>query len=52
SLIFPCACFLRIVKGNVTRFQGSLCVIIITIGIVSAVFGTYASLSEIIRQLL
>ncbi|KAK9064086.1 hypothetical protein SSX86_017958 [Deinandra increscens subsp. villosa] len=52
SLIFPCACFLRIVKGNVTHFQGSLCVLIITIGMVSAVFGTYTSLSEIIQQLL
>ncbi|XP_076945476.1 amino acid transporter AVT1C-like [Bidens hawaiensis] len=52
SLIFPCAFFLQIVKGNVTLFQVSLCVLIIVIGIVSAVFGTYTSLSEIIQQLL
>ncbi|KAM0042648.1 putative amino acid transporter, transmembrane domain-containing protein [Helianthus debilis subsp. tardiflorus] len=52
SLIFPCACFLRIIKGNVTRFQRSLCVLIITIGMVSAVSGTYTSLCEIIQQLL
>lgn len=52
SLIFPCACFLRILKGNVTRFQGSLCVLIIAIGIVSLSFGTYTAISEIIQQYL
>ncbi|XP_024991363.1 amino acid transporter AVT1C [Cynara cardunculus var. scolymus] len=51
SLIFPCACFLRIVRGNVTRLQGSLCVLIIAIGFVSLAFGTYGALSEIIQQL-
>ncbi|KAI3734723.1 hypothetical protein L6452_14199 [Arctium lappa] len=51
SLIFPCACFLRIVRGNVTRLQGTLCVLIITIGFVSLAFGTYTALSEIIQQL-
>ncbi|XP_076910846.1 amino acid transporter AVT1C-like [Bidens hawaiensis] len=52
SLIFPCGCFLRIVKGNVARFQVSLCVLIIAIGIVSPMFGTYTRLSEIVQQLL
>nr|XP_043613524.1 amino acid transporter AVT1C-like [Erigeron canadensis] len=52
SLIFPCVCFLRIVKGDVTRFQVSFCALIIIVGLVSAVFGTYTSLYEIIEQFL
>nr|GEU54543.1 amino acid transporter AVT1C-like [Tanacetum cinerariifolium] len=52
SFIFPCACFLRIVRGNVTSFQGWLCILIIAIGIVSLSIGTYTSLSEIVQQLL
>ncbi|XP_021976931.1 amino acid transporter AVT1B [Helianthus annuus] len=51
SLIFPCACFLRLLRGNVTHFQGSLCVLIIAIGIISLAFGTYTALSEIIQLL-
>nr|GEV59229.1 amino acid transporter AVT1C-like [Tanacetum cinerariifolium] len=52
SMIFPCACFTYLRSGNITRIQGSLCVLIVTIGSVSAVFGTYTALSEIIQQLL
>ncbi|KAM0005910.1 putative amino acid transporter, transmembrane domain-containing protein [Helianthus debilis subsp. tardiflorus] len=51
SLIFPCACFLRLLKGKITRFQGSLCVLTIAIGIISSVFGTYTALSKIIQLL-
>ncbi|KAL4575224.1 hypothetical protein LXL04_022066 [Taraxacum kok-saghyz] len=52
SLIFPCACFLRILRGNVTRFQVSLCVLIIATGFISLSFGTYTAISEIIQQYL
>ncbi|XP_052623028.1 amino acid transporter AVT1B [Lactuca sativa] len=52
SLIFPCACFLRILRGNVTHFQVSMCVLIIAIGVISLSFGTYTSISEIIQQYL
>ncbi|KAM0042645.1 putative amino acid transporter, transmembrane domain-containing protein [Helianthus debilis subsp. tardiflorus] len=51
SLIFPCACFLSLLRGNVTHFQGSLCVLIIAIGFISLAFGTYTALSEIIQLL-
>ncbi|XP_019433817.1 PREDICTED: vacuolar amino acid transporter 1-like [Lupinus angustifolius] len=51
TLILPCACFLRILKGKVTQLQTVLCITIITVGSVSAVFGTYSALSEIVKSL-
>jgi len=51
TLILPCLCFLSILKGKITRFQVSLCVLIIAVGTVSLGIGTYTSLSEIIQQL-
>ncbi|PSR98024.1 Vacuolar amino acid transporter like [Actinidia chinensis var. chinensis] len=51
TLILPCACFLSILRGKITRFQGSVCILIIAVGVVSSVFGTYSSLSEIIENL-
>ncbi|KAE9589894.1 putative amino acid transporter, transmembrane domain-containing protein [Lupinus albus] len=51
TLILPCACFLRILKGKVTQLQVVLCITIITVGSVSAVFGTYSALSEIVKSL-
>ncbi|KAI7753037.1 hypothetical protein M8C21_016792 [Ambrosia artemisiifolia] len=51
TLILPCVCFLSILKGNITRFQGSFCVLIIIVGVMSSAIGTYMSISEIIHQL-
>lgn len=51
TLILPCACFLSILRGKVTRFQASFCILIIVVGVVSAVFGTYSALSKIIENL-
>ncbi|KAI7735995.1 hypothetical protein M8C21_022407, partial [Ambrosia artemisiifolia] len=51
TLVLPCLCFLSILKGKTTRFQVSLCVLIIAVGTVSLGIGTYTSLSEIIQQL-
>ncbi|RYR36462.1 hypothetical protein Ahy_A09g041427 isoform D [Arachis hypogaea] len=51
TLILPCACFLRILRGKVTRFQAVLCITIISIGVVCAVFGTYSALAEIVKSL-
>ncbi|XP_059628336.1 amino acid transporter AVT1C-like [Cornus florida] len=49
TLILPCACFLSIMKGKVNRIQVSLCVLIITVGVVSSAFGTYSALYNIIK---
>ncbi|GMP22588.1 hypothetical protein CsSME_00000543 [Camellia sinensis var. sinensis] len=51
TLILPCACFLRILRGKVTLLQGLLCILIIVVGAVSAVVGTYSALSQIIENL-
>ncbi|XP_059666050.1 amino acid transporter AVT1C-like [Cornus florida] len=51
TLILPCACFLSIFGKKVTRFQGSLCVLIIAVGIVSSSIGTYSAVSKIIESL-
>lgn len=51
SLILPCACSLRILKGKVTRSQALVCVLIIAIGVLSSTFGTYSALSKIIESL-
>lgn len=51
TLILPCACFLSILRGKVTRFQGALCIIIIIVGTISSAFGTYSSLWKIIESL-
>ncbi|XP_022992098.1 amino acid transporter AVT1C-like [Cucurbita maxima] len=51
SLILPCACFLSILKGKVTRLQGIVCGIIIVIGLIAAAFGTYSSVLKIAQNL-
>ncbi|KAL4015508.1 hypothetical protein IC575_023093 [Cucumis melo] len=51
SLILPCACFLSILKGKVTRLQGIVCVIIMVIGLIAAAFGTYSSVLKIVQNL-
>ncbi|KAF5798979.1 putative amino acid transporter, transmembrane domain-containing protein [Helianthus annuus] len=51
TLILPCVCFLSILKGNISWFQGSFCALIILVGIISSAIGTYTSILEIIHQL-
>ncbi|XP_065031739.1 amino acid transporter AVT1C-like isoform X2 [Musa acuminata AAA Group] len=51
TLIFPCACFLSILRHKVTRIQGLFCIIIITIGVVSSIVGTVSSISKIVDKL-
>ncbi|TKY51619.1 Vacuolar amino acid transporter 1 [Spatholobus suberectus] len=51
TLILPCACFLRILRGKVTRIQTALCITIITVGVVCSAFGTYSALAEIVKSL-
>ncbi|CAN4114982.1 unnamed protein product [Withania somnifera] len=51
TLILPCACFLRILKGKTSPIQVSACILIIIIGSISAVVGSYSALSKIIHSL-
>ncbi|KAL6128415.1 hypothetical protein ACLB2K_071770 [Fragaria x ananassa] len=51
TLILPCACYQTIRKGQVTRFQMILCIIIMTVGVVASVIGTYSAVSKIVENL-
>ncbi|KAE9592421.1 putative amino acid transporter, transmembrane domain-containing protein [Lupinus albus] len=51
SLIIPCACFLSIWRGKVSRFQVAFCTIVMTVGIVASAIGTYSAISAIIENL-
>ncbi|KAL6497707.1 Amino acid transporter avt1c [Orobanche hederae] len=51
TLILPCACYLSILRGKISSFQGSMCILVIGIGIVSSAFGTYSALAKIIQNL-
>ncbi|KAJ9175508.1 hypothetical protein P3X46_014057 [Hevea brasiliensis] len=51
ALILPCACFLSILRAKVTRVQAALCIMIITVGVISSVFGTYSALCKIVESL-
>lgn len=51
TFILPCACFLSILRGKVTWSQGAMCMLVITVGVISSVFGTYSALSKIIENL-
>lgn len=51
TFILPCVCFLSILRGKVTRFQGMVCIVIITVGVISSAFGTFSALSKIIQNL-
>ncbi|KAL2464589.1 Transmembrane amino acid transporter family protein [Forsythia ovata] len=50
AVIMPALCFLKIVGKNATRVQVMLSVAIVALGTISAVLGTYTSLSELVRQ--
>ncbi|KAL5709973.1 Amino acid transporter avt1c [Ranunculus cassubicifolius] len=51
TLILPCACFISILRGKVTRFQASLCTLIIIVGVIASIFGTISALTKIIQNL-
>lgn len=51
ALIIPCLCYLSILKGKVTWIQVTLCTIVITVGIFSALVGSYSALSQILQRL-
>ncbi|KAH0685872.1 hypothetical protein KY284_016425 [Solanum tuberosum] len=51
TLILPCVCFLRILKGKISHLQVTICVLIITIGTASALIGSYSALSNIIQSM-
>ncbi|KAK4771844.1 hypothetical protein SAY86_013619 [Trapa natans] len=51
TLILPCACFMNILREEVTYLQRALCCSIIAVGVVCSAIGTYSALSKIIENL-
>lgn len=48
SLILPCVCYIQLSKDQITRFQLAACSFIIVVGLISAVFGTYSALTNMV----
>ncbi|XP_010452051.1 PREDICTED: vacuolar amino acid transporter 1-like isoform X2 [Camelina sativa] len=51
ALIFPCLCYLSILKGKLSNTQIGLCVFIILFGLVSGCCGTYSAISRLASQM-
>ncbi|XP_020590801.1 vacuolar amino acid transporter 1-like [Phalaenopsis equestris] len=52
SFVFPCICFLSIVRGKATQTQVVMCILIVAVGLVSSGFGTFSAVSKIVNSLL
>ncbi|XP_031254843.1 amino acid transporter AVT1D-like [Pistacia vera] len=50
TLIFPCVCYLSILKGRLSKLKIAVCLFYITIGVVCAYAGTYSALTRIANQ--
>ncbi|KAL0842534.1 hypothetical protein Bca101_015779 [Brassica carinata] len=51
ALVFPCLCYLKIMKGRVTNFHMGICVFIIIVGVVSGCCGTYSAMVRLIGEM-
>ncbi|GLT38938.1 hypothetical protein SLA2020_131530 [Shorea laevis] len=51
TLIFPCACYLSIHRGRLTKFDIATCMFTMIIGAVSASAGTYSAIRRIAGQM-
>ncbi|KAM7255220.1 hypothetical protein ACFE04_020461 [Oxalis oulophora] len=49
AIIFPCACYLSICRGRLTRLQTAACIFIIILGFTCGCIGTYSALLRIAR---
>ncbi|XP_015582331.2 amino acid transporter AVT1D isoform X1 [Ricinus communis] len=51
AVIFPCACYLRILHGKLTKLQIAACLFTITVGLLTACLGTYSSVARMADKL-
>ncbi|XP_043699498.1 amino acid transporter AVT1G-like [Telopea speciosissima] len=51
ALIFPCACYLSILRRRLNWLQIGVCIFIIIVGIVSSCIGTYSATKKIVDNL-
>ncbi|KAK3034267.1 hypothetical protein RJ639_032202 [Escallonia herrerae] len=47
TLILPCACYLSILHGRLTKFKIAVCIFTIAVGVVCSIVGTYSALASI-----
>ncbi|KAF2611355.1 hypothetical protein F2Q70_00007022 [Brassica cretica] len=51
AVIFPCLCYLKIMKGRLTNFHMAICILIIIVGVVSGCCGTYSAIVRLIVEM-
>ncbi|XVF08122.1 hypothetical protein REPUB_Repub06bG0198500 [Reevesia pubescens] len=51
AIIFPCACYLSILRGRLTKLQMVVCICIVILGLVIACVDTYSALPKIAGKL-
>ncbi|KAI5682453.1 hypothetical protein M9H77_03681 [Catharanthus roseus] len=51
SLIFPCACYIKIGSRNLKRSQIGVCITIVLVGLWCAIVGTYSAINNVAQQL-
>ncbi|XP_062168233.1 amino acid transporter AVT1D [Alnus glutinosa] len=47
ALIFPCACYLRLLNGRLTKLQIANSILIMSVGVVCVCVGTYSAITRI-----
>ncbi|KAK9985247.1 hypothetical protein SO802_030198 [Lithocarpus litseifolius] len=47
ALIFPCACYLKLLRGKLTKLKIASCILVITVGLICACVGTYSSITRL-----
>ncbi|KAL1359770.1 hypothetical protein AAHE18_04G130900 [Arachis hypogaea] len=47
ALIYPCACYLKIHNGRLSKLEITKCVLVIIVGVLSSIVGTYSALLRI-----
>ncbi|PIA60399.1 hypothetical protein AQUCO_00300119v1 [Aquilegia coerulea] len=51
ALIFPCACYLKILSGRLSRVEIVTCAFIIMVGLVCCCIGSYSAITKIVDKL-
>ncbi|KAL7169881.1 hypothetical protein ACSBR2_034846 [Camellia fascicularis] len=50
ALIFPCACYLSICQDRLTKLQISTCILIMVVGVICAIVGTYSAIISMVEE--
>ncbi|XP_068648353.1 amino acid transporter AVT1A-like [Aristolochia californica] len=50
AIIIPALCFIKIARNKATPIEVTLSIAVVVLGVISAAFGTYSSLAEIVKK--